>query len=67
MRQEIVDQASGLVLYAPLQVPKAIAPNVWVIDSGVIWMAFPGFSAGLRLGLARGAGARGHAGYRSAV
>lgn len=38
---ESVDAKSGLGLYLPLQQPKPIAPDVWVVDDGVVWMTFP--------------------------
>lgn len=36
-----VDPRSGLVLYDPLGVPKIVAPDVWIVDDGVVWMSFP--------------------------
>jgi hypothetical protein len=29
-------------LYTPLDVPKPLAENVWLVDGPVVWMAFPG-------------------------
>ena len=39
---ERVDPASGLELYWPLNTLKPLAPDVWIVDDGVVWMAFPG-------------------------
>ncbi len=43
MPDRTVDPESGLALYDPLGVPKPVAPDVWILDDGVVWMAFPGF------------------------
>jgi hypothetical protein len=37
-----IDAPSGLQLYAPLFEPRLIAPDLWMIDGDVAWMAFPG-------------------------
>ena len=41
MPEPTIDARSGLALYDPLGVPKPIAPGVWIVDDGVVWMAFP--------------------------